>query len=333
MKKFFKDVIGEIKNPSEDAGKVLDVIRRVIRVALFVSVCFTLVSSIYTTTQTIQMMQVGNMSFKEVLEIRGSLEIAAPYIRDLLSFIIGLILFFMCNKYINKNENISSKFFIYMLLVDALIPLIYRLTVGSNVVFTIQSVTSSILIICIIGNAFVAFKAIKEPKYFSESQIRIRNISVLSYLALLISILPNVYIFIVNFQENLKNLLDYTRHISEYISEIGFMGYVYFVIGINMQIYSPIILLILVSVFVGRYKYLNSINIISNIFFVFCIIIHITYLFIGMSFSSILYIAVFMIATGYQNKYRVFDKLGTRIFKNTLEKIKTGFNNYLSFKE
>jgi len=67
--------------------------------------------------------------------------------------------------------------------------------------------------------------------------------------------------------------------------------------------------------------------------FVFYIIMQISFLVIGTSFSSIFYIAVFIIATGYQNKYRVFDNLGKRVLKCTVESTKNWFNNYLSFKE
>jgi|GEM_PF-4575799 len=327
MKKFFKDVIGELRNPSEDAEKVLDVIRRTIRASLIVSVCFTLVSAIYSSIGTIQMMNVNSMSFDEMIEFRGIVHFITPYIRNLLNFIVGLVLFFSCNKSIKENENIRGKFFIIMLVIYSLITFIYRLVLKSSISFTVQSLASAFVLACIIGNAFITFNDTNESKTFCEEQIRIRNISILSYLALFISIIPNIFTFVITLLPNMRYGFEYI------LSEIGFMGFVYFCINLNMQLYTFVILSILICIFIERFKYSETVKKIRNIMFVFYIIMQISFLVIGTSFSSIFYIAVFIIATGYQNKYRVFDNLGKRVLKCTVESTKNWFNNYLSFKE
>ena len=328
MNKFFKDIIGELKSPSEDAEKVLDVIRRVLRVTILLTAVVYLTNLIHTGFYLFNIYKEGYLCDYIKYSERTLFSFVFPYVKSLLRFILYLILFFFSNKSINSGKLIKRNlFFITLILLIAL-----QLTSFKFDLVKIPSSISMLLInICTNCIIYVAFwdKDNRELNSSGMNKKRVQTIANLGYLLLVTTTLSQT-IYLP------KTLYSYFSYLAQQIKyDIGVSVYDWFtsIAYILQTIVYLSLLMVLILGFVGRRKSLSWIRERAVILIILLIIGMVT-LIVGYFIlsGSYFYIIVFALAVSYQNKYKVFNDIAKRTFKRTVEAIKTGFNNYLSFK-
>ena len=127
MKKFFKDVVGEIRNPSEDANKVLGVIRRAIRVAVVVTIVYYIAIFALNILMKSTSIHYALYYYTEGISVFEFLLLALTDIKNLLLIVVYIYLFFIISKSMKKNCKINKKLFVIMLSLLILVPFIIDL--------------------------------------------------------------------------------------------------------------------------------------------------------------------------------------------------------------
>lgn len=327
MKKFFKDVIGEIKNPSEDADKVLDVIKRVILTIIFVIFFFkitNIVSAIYFTV--IPYIQNGVLT---------DMTNPAGYIADWTFEVVRLlsygILFFTCRRIVKKNQKANKSLFLAIFVILTLMYIVENVFLFENSSLSLLSLVS---ITCRYIFIYIAFFPVSVNKnneknnHIELEQTQVRNIAIFGYIFTTIFTLGlglHAVQLIISQLYILENAIS-----ADIIDRWIWINLLYaFFVLFQTIIFVIIFARCLLSRKVNENSEKSNVPILGMAL----IISLMSIFFIGALNIDVLYIVVFCLAVSYQNKYKVFDNLGTRIFKNTIQKIKTGFNNYLSFKE
>lgn len=333
MKKFFKDIIDEIKSPSEDAGNVLDVTRKLICVALCATIIIGIANAIqyaFYLNDLVKQLGVPISEIKSVMP-SGGFPIFSDIIERPLMISINVFLMVLCIKSIRKNELVKNKIFIVLLLLKVFVPIIFRLVDGYSIIKTINNLFLELCFAGLIGSAFYTIKEKTQNSKLDDNKIRIRNISVFGYLHFaLISISS-----LINFIGFASYINEYIGQYEDYLKEANIIAKIQFYSSITDYIITFFIVCILFLSLIMRIKYIRSLKASINILFIVYIVLSLLYAIPFSLFPSsrIFYLAVFVVVTGYQSKFKVFDNLGTRIFKTTIEKVKKGFDNYLSFKE
>lgn len=328
MKKLFKDVIGELKNPSEDAGKVLDVIRRVIRVALFMSMLFYIISIVWGASEILYMYKEGYLSDHIKYSEQGLFGLVFPYAKVFLRLMLNIILFIFSNKSIKTGKLVKSKVFLATIIaLFVLLLTSFRFNFSSILGFFIQlTITTAIF-----GIIYFAFWDIenKESPPMELDKKRVYRISIIGYTLLIIHLIQRVISLlwtIIFYLPHFRDMRTYTGvGIREWLVVIALV--------LNTGVFSSLIALLVYSL-IGRKKELPRIrkkaNLLIVMFFVSILACIFEYFILD---GGYLYFIVFALAVSYQNKYKLFDNLATRIFKRTTQAIKNGFTKYLSFKE
>ena len=326
MKKFFKDVIGELRNPSEDSEKVLDVIRRLLRVVLLFSIISFFISIGFFISNLVYLDK--NQMLEYVVEREGVFLYILPYIRNFITMLIDLILLILCTKSINSKIIYGRKLFIFLLITLVALPLILNIVKQRTILYILFGLVRSSIFIYLFSNAFIKFtQNSKIQSKFNENQARIRNLTLLSYAYIIFTIFPQVI-----------SMLQYVvLNISYFASEFsqdGILSIIYFAGNIFYELSLITLLIIVILVFVCRFKYSlrikQSINVLLIILLIFDVLSFVR-LFIP---STITIIAImFVIAANYQNRLKLFDNTGKKLLIKVYNGTKNWFNEYLSFKE
>ena len=327
--KFFKDVTGEIKKPSEDADKVLDIIRRVIRVALFMYILLYVFSLSWNIINIINMNNDGYLEDIIKYSKQGLAGFIFPLVKSFSILFLYIMVFMYCNKSIKKNMLVNSKLFIASLIILLVLEITnFRFDFSRTIPFLFNLFIK----ISVSGIIYYAFWNIKDIKENGVGLIRkrIQRISIFGYLLLAVTIIEQI----IYLPTAIYSYLHYV------ISEIKYGKIVTVWTWVNLMTFllGAIILVsligLLIFALIGRKKELTNLRkssyLLIVIFFVSVSAGILKALMLG---GGYLYYIVFALAVSYQNKYKIFDNIGKRTIKKVTEKAKIGFDNYLSFKD
>ncbi len=332
IKMFFKDVVGEIRDPSDDSGKVLDTSRSLLCVAIILQVVLDLasiVSMIFNWIHTIEF--AGGIDKLSSPDFRFQFFLW-PLVKQVISVAIDTVFSIMCVKSVKKGKLISNKMFIAFLFASVLLPLIINIIRQHSAISILHSLIYGLFGALVLYNLFYEFKKaeIKEETIAHDNKTRIRNIIMLNFVMMLYFTVRILFIFITRFSDN----MEYITYFYKYMSLETVWDYLFPLQNILFVVYAIPIGFILAFSFILDLRYRKHIKKAINVSFVIFIIVQVVFVVIYASSAySIFYLAVFIILAGYSSKYKALKGMYKSLIVNAAAKIKTSCNNYLSFKE
>ncbi|MEX1376395.1 MAG: hypothetical protein AB1Z23_02865 [Eubacteriales bacterium] len=334
MKRFFKDVFGELRNPSEDAGQVLAIMKRLICAVMLISAILYIFGFVFSIINFISMYKENVEAYQLGIEHFGIFSSISSYIKLAVDSIIFFVLFLAFNISIRKNTNVNSVLLIMSLSILYLIPIVFsliRIFTFENVYLNLLSSIKPLGIYLIIAVVFFRIKNSEENE--QKEKARIRNAFVISFVLFLFLSIMTIVRYFIGFSYH----VEYWKTIFTYIAEYKGLKYLYFLLGTLITdisfLYYVAVFTILILILINKLKYFEKIKKFINVLWYFAFALNILLVLYSFSIINVSILLVFLLAAGYKNKYRVFDNLATRLAKTGIQKFKAWFQRYMSFEE
>ena len=321
IKMFFKDVIGELRNPSEDSEKVLQTARKVLVIMLF----FEIIIGLFGIASILFNNNILKIGFNNLLGLNmglnGFLSYGLVYINYLLNLLISIYLFIVMNKSIKSHKPITGWMFIAILILSVLLPLIKYILGKYEFTFILVEFIQLLSESAIFYYFFYRLK--KKEDSLAENNARIINVIIAICVLFVIFIIQTLVNFLIYLPENLEYIADLYR---SYTME-NVLYYLFPLINSLLAFLSLILVLVLFFTVINSIRYKKINRTIINWLFIIYSIINIIVFFINGGNQYWFLIISFLILSGYSSKNKLTEDFG----KKFIIKVKTAVDNYFKF--